>query len=93
MEGPDQGMVMDFSDLSAVVKESVVEQLDHRLLNEIIENPTCERLLMWIADILAARLPSIEELVLWETDSSCAILREQVGSERVPRSEGYAATR
>ncbi len=93
MEGPDQGMVMDFSDLSAVVKESVVEQLDHRLLNEIIENPTCERLLMWIADILAARLPSIEELVLWETDSSCAILRENLGSARFRRREEYAATR
>src|SRR2546425_1571261 len=30
----DHGMVMDFSDLSHTVKNSVIERLDHRDLNE-----------------------------------------------------------
>ncbi len=92
-EGPERGMVMDFSALSAVVKEAVVEKLDHCYLNEIIENPTCERLLTWISDILAARVPLIEELVLWETDNSCAIIRMDRGRATGRWSEGDAATR
>jgi 6-pyruvoyltetrahydropterin/6-carboxytetrahydropterin synthase len=68
-------MVMDFSELDAIVSSEVVEPLDHRHLNDVVENPTCERILLWIAAALAPRLPGLDELVLWETASSCAILR------------------
>ncbi len=32
MEGPKEGMVIDFSDLKAVVKEQVVDKMDHAFL-------------------------------------------------------------
>lgn len=75
-DGPDRGMVMDFGDLSRIVKTEILERLDHRHLNEIVDNPTCERLLAWIADALAPHVPQVDELVLWETDTACAILRK-----------------
>jgi 6-pyruvoyl-tetrahydropterin synthase len=68
-------MVMDFGDLSQVVKTEILDLLDHRHLNDILDNPTCERLLAWIAEVLAAQVPDVDELVLWETDTACAILR------------------
>jgi 6-pyruvoyltetrahydropterin/6-carboxytetrahydropterin synthase len=91
--GPERGMVMDFSELSKIVKNEIVDSLDHYYLNDILENPTCERLLEWIADRLSARLPLLHEVVLWETATSCAVLQiEQpalvVPSERVSVAVG-----
>lgn len=75
--GPAQGMVEDFDTVAVIVKREVVEALDHRSLNEIIGNPTCELLLQWIWERLAPHLPGMDELVLWETATSCAVLRAQ----------------
>ena len=45
----DHGMVMDFDDLSGTVKNSVIERLDHRDLNEVTElHTTAENLVHWI---------------------------------------------
>lgn len=73
--GPAQGMVEDFDTLATIVEREVVEPLDHRNLNDIVENPTCERILEWIWDRLAAHLPGMDEVILWETATSCAVLR------------------
>ena len=73
--GPDRGMVMDFGDLSRIVKAEVLARVDHRSLNDIVENPTCERVLEWIAATLAPHLPQFDELVLWETQTACAVFR------------------
>ena len=40
----DTGMVIDFGELSAFLEEKVVERFDHRLVNDIIENPTAENI-------------------------------------------------
>jgi 6-pyruvoyltetrahydropterin/6-carboxytetrahydropterin synthase len=72
--GPDRGMVTDFGDISAVVKAVVIECLDHQSLNDIVSNPTCERVLLWIADALSPRLSNLAGLVLWETETACAAL-------------------
>lgn len=74
-DGPQRGMVQDFDILAAVVTGTVINQLDHRSLNELIENPTCELILEWIWRRLKPELPTLDELVLWETASSCAVLR------------------
>ena len=74
-EGSESGMVMDFAELEAIVAPEVIDRLDHRHLNDVVENPTCERILLWIAAALAPRLPGLDELVLWETASACAVLR------------------
>jgi 6-pyruvoyltetrahydropterin/6-carboxytetrahydropterin synthase len=75
-EGPAAGMVVDFDTLSRVVKAGVIEALDHRSLNEIIENPTSENVVRWIWQQLAPALPQLSELTLWETATSSAILRK-----------------
>jgi len=83
--GSESGMVMDFAELEAIVTPEVIDRLDHRHLNDVVENPTCERILLWIAAALAPRLPGLDELVLWETASACAVLRadELAASTRV----------
>ncbi len=73
-EGAARGMIMDFDDLRALVHREVIESLDHRSLNDVIDNPTCERILQWIWERLDAVLPGLEELVLWETATSSAVL-------------------
>ena len=68
-------MIEDFDILASIVRRNVVDVLDHTSLNDELENPTCERLLVWIWDRLKADLSGLDELVLWETASSCAVLR------------------
>jgi 6-pyruvoyltetrahydropterin/6-carboxytetrahydropterin synthase len=53
----------------------VIDVLDHQDLNEFIENPTAERIVMWIWQRLEPRLEGLDELMLWETVTSCAVLR------------------
>jgi 6-pyruvoyltetrahydropterin/6-carboxytetrahydropterin synthase len=74
--GPAQGMVLDFDDLSRVVRGAVLDALDHRSLNDVVENPTSENVVAWIWSRLAPELPALEELTLWETATACAILRK-----------------
>ena len=73
--GPAQGMVEDFDTVAAVVEREVIDVLDHRSLNELMENPTCEIIVQWIWERLDGRLDGLDELILWETATSCAVLR------------------
>jgi 6-pyruvoyltetrahydropterin/6-carboxytetrahydropterin synthase len=73
--GPAAGMVEDFDEIAKVVREHVIEALDHRSLNDVLENPTSELIVLWIWKRLAPHLPGLAELVLWETATACAILR------------------
>lgn len=69
--GETSGWVRDFADLAAAA-EPVIEQLDHRYLNEIdgLENPTSEVLAMWLWDHLAGPLPELSSIVVRETCTS-----------------------
>ena len=73
--GPAAGMVEDFDEIAKVVREHVIEALDHRSLNDVLENPTSELIVLWIWKRLAPHLRGLAELVLWETATACAILR------------------
>ncbi|HMA37755.1 MAG TPA: 6-carboxytetrahydropterin synthase QueD [Chloroflexia bacterium] len=70
---PDHGMVMDFGDLAALVKATVIERLDHYDLNEVTGlHTTAENLAHWIWDTLvAAGLADalLYRIRLWETES------------------------
>ena len=46
LEGtPDtEGMILDFCELSAIVKERVVSRLDHTYINDTIPQPTAENI-------------------------------------------------
>jgi 6-pyruvoyltetrahydropterin/6-carboxytetrahydropterin synthase len=80
--GPACGMIQDFDEIRRLVREAVIEQLDHQTLNDFIENPTVEHIVLWIWRRLEPLLEGLDELVLWETSTSCAVLkREDVSSE------------
>ena len=69
-------MVMDFDVIDRIVREQAIASLDHYTLNDFIDNPTAENILLWIWNRLHEHLKGLKELVLWETPSACAILRK-----------------
>jgi 6-pyruvoyltetrahydropterin/6-carboxytetrahydropterin synthase len=73
--GPARGMIEDFDRIERIVDERVLKALDHQHLNEFIDNPTVENIVLWIWKRLQSRLPLLDELVLWETATACAVLR------------------
>lgn len=64
---------MDFADLKTAFRP-LYEQLDHHYLNEVegLENPTSERLAVWIWDRLKPTVPLLSTVVIHETCSSSA---------------------
>jgi 6-pyruvoyltetrahydropterin/6-carboxytetrahydropterin synthase len=73
--GPARGMIVDFDDIDRVVHSIAIDLLDHQSLNEYIDNPTAERIVLWLWDRLEPALSGLDELVLWETPNACAVLR------------------
>lgn len=73
--GPATGMVEDFEVVTRIVKTTVVNELDHRSLNDVIENPTAERIVLWIWRRLEGALPGLAELTLWETRRAAVVLK------------------
>jgi 6-pyruvoyltetrahydropterin/6-carboxytetrahydropterin synthase len=73
------GMVMDFKKLEEAVKEGLINQLDHNFLNAIIDNPTCENLLIYIADTLSGYQATSEwcQLELEESPGSSCLLKRK----------------
>ena len=74
--GPATGMIEDFDVVARIVRAVVIGEVDHRSLNEVLENPTAERIVLWVWDRLAPELPGLAELVLWETPTSAVVLRK-----------------
>ncbi len=73
--GPARGMIEDFEKVDRVVRERVVDVLDHQTLNDFIENPTVEKIVLWIWKRLDGALTGLDELTLWETRSARVVLR------------------
>lgn len=71
----ESGMIIDFHDLSSTVKEKVMKQLDHSYLNDTIENPTAENIVIYIWKILKPEFNNLHELKLWETETSFVTYR------------------
>ncbi len=74
-DGPARGMVLDFDELAAIVRPNVIDRLDHSSLNDLLPNPTAEHIALWIWDELAPKLPGLSEVVVWETQTACAVVR------------------
>lgn len=68
---PHSGWLLDFADLKRSI-DPIVNRLDHYLLNEIegLENPTSERVAIWIWNQLIGVLPQLYRVTLEETCSS-----------------------
>ncbi len=80
-DGAAKGMIEDFDTIKQIVRQHVIDVLDHQTLNDFIENPTAEHIVLWAWRALEGPLPGLDELVLWETANSCAVLqRSDFGS-------------
>ena len=73
--GPARGMIEDFDRIERIVQEKVLDVLDHQHLNDLIDNPTVEHITLWIWKRLERALLQLDEVVLWETRTACAVLR------------------
>lgn len=71
------GIVMDFGDLKKIVKKSVLAKLDHKNLNDIFKNPTAEIITTHICKTLEKQGLNMYEIKLWETPTSCAVVRRK----------------
>ncbi len=70
---PETGWFIDFGELYAIW-QPLHDVLDHNYLNEVpgLENPTSEVLARWIWDRMKAKLPSLDQVTLFETcDARC----------------------
>ncbi len=71
---PNLGWVVDFADLKRIVKP-IIDSVDHQVLNDIegLDNPTCEKMAVWLWDQIKPKIPKLSKVELWETLTSGAI--------------------
>lgn len=67
VEGPkkESDMVIDFYDLKSIARD-ILKDYDHTVLNETLENPTCENLCESIYSKLEKKLEFPFTLRIWE---------------------------
>lgn len=81
LEGePDkEGMIYDFVELKKIVRERVVDKLDHAYINDIIPQPTAENIAMFVwnelKDVLKRENSRLFEVEIWETKTSGIVYR------------------
>ena len=72
---PRSGMITDFGELKRIVGELVLAKVDHRTLNDTLENPTAENIARWIWETLAPHLAGLAEVRLFEVPGCCVTYR------------------
>lgn len=86
------GIVVDFAEIKRIVKETVIDRLDHKYLNEVLPpmNTTAENMVVWIyeqvhgAIVKEGLYPAVrlDEVQLWETPTSyAAVTRAMMEAE------------
>lgn len=68
------GMVIDFGKLKSVVEHTVLDLFDHGFINQQIEYPTCEIMVVWMWAMLSREIKGLYQIKLYETDGSYAML-------------------
>jgi 6-pyruvoyltetrahydropterin/6-carboxytetrahydropterin synthase len=71
---PEMGWVIDYNEIQVLMKP-ILEQIDHRLLNEVpgLENPTSELLTKWLFDKARGVIPQLTRITVAETPAtSCS---------------------
>ncbi|MCD4823982.1 MAG: 6-carboxytetrahydropterin synthase QueD [Phycisphaerae bacterium] len=73
---PQAGWLMDFGDLKKIVAP-LIDSLDHKNLNEIdgLANSTSEMLAKYLWDHIAADIPQLSGVTVWESSTSRCIYR------------------
>jgi 6-pyruvoyltetrahydropterin/6-carboxytetrahydropterin synthase len=59
----------------SIVGERILARVDHRTLNDVLDNPTAENIARWIWESLAGSLPGLVEVRLYEIPDSCVTYR------------------
>jgi 6-pyruvoyltetrahydropterin/6-carboxytetrahydropterin synthase len=72
---PASGMIADFGEIKRIVGELVLAKVDHRVLNDTLENPTAENIARWIWETLQPSLAGLAEVRLYEIPDSCVTYR------------------
>jgi 6-pyruvoyltetrahydropterin/6-carboxytetrahydropterin synthase len=72
---PRTGMIADFGEVKRIVQEQVLARVDHRNLNDVLENPTAENIARWIWEVLEGHVPGLAEVRLYEIPDSCVTYR------------------
>src|SRR5512132_1947708 len=72
---PKSGMIADFGEVKRIVQELVLSRVDHRNLNDTLENPTAENIARWIWETLDGKLSGLGEVRLYEIPDSCVTYR------------------
>ena len=75
-EGPldENGVIVDFDEVAVFVNEALMPRFDHAYLNEVLDNPTAERIAAAIFVDVDASQGSLARVRLWETRTSSAIV-------------------
>lgn len=63
------GMVEDFNIIKKIVEKNILNILDHSLINDHIEQPTAENIVIWIWKNLEYKL-NLYKIEIWETPDS-----------------------
>ncbi|MFY0652162.1 MAG: 6-carboxytetrahydropterin synthase QueD [Cyclobacteriaceae bacterium] len=71
---PELEWVEDFAVVKKVVSP-IIDEVDHKYLNDIegLENPTCERIAIWLWDRIKEGIPALKRIELNETPTSGVI--------------------
>lgn len=75
----ENGWVANFSDVKKVIREKVIQKFDHGYLNDFIEIPTAENIVMYIHNMISDDISQmgceIESIKIYETKNNYAILK------------------
>ena len=74
------GMVVDFGKLKEFLEKEVEDKFDHKLLNDVIPNPTAENICNYVYERWYTwwrsnmDLPELDHIQVWESEDSYALL-------------------
>jgi len=64
---PDErGVIVDTRIIERIVNQEIITKLDKKNLNEVIPNPTMERISVWIWSKLKPSIKELHEVRVWE---------------------------
>ena len=76
---PALGWLVDFGEIAARVEPVIKQELDHRVLNDVVglENPTSELLAVWLWQRLGSLVPNLAAITMHETCTARCTYRGQ----------------
>lgn len=74
-EQKEDELVLDFAELKKIVNEVALNKLDHKDLNEVLDNPCAENIAKWIFDELKKKM-NVVSVKLWEGEKSWVEVNE-----------------